>query len=244
MLRGIVGDANFFNIMKTYAADPSIAYGVAETSDFQRVAESIYGSSLDYFFNEWIFGENYPKYNVVWGYSNLGGGQYSVNLNISQTTNTNPIFFTMPVQLKITIGSTDTLVTVFNNIGNQNFDIVINGLPSGLTFDPNNYILKDLLSIVTGVENEAVPNIFTLAQNYPNPFNPTTTISYSLPEKSFVSLVITDLLGRKVAALVNEEKPQGNYTVSFNANKLSSGIYFYTLSSGKFIKTKKMILLR
>ncbi|MCH7827659.1 MAG: T9SS type A sorting domain-containing protein [Bacteroidetes bacterium] len=244
MLRGIVGDANFFNIMKTYAADPSIAYGVAETADFQRVAESIYGSSLDYFFNEWIFGENYPKYNVVWGYSNLGGGQYSVNLNISQTTNTNPIFFTMPVQLKITIGSTDTLVTVFNNIGNQNFDIVINGLPSGLTFDPNNYILKDLLSIVTGVEDEAVPNIFTLAQNYPNPFNPTTTISYSVPEKSFVSLVITDLLGRKVAELVNEEKPQGNYTVSFNANKLSSGIYFYTLSSGKFIKTKKMILLR
>ncbi|MCH8941232.1 MAG: T9SS type A sorting domain-containing protein [Bacteroidetes bacterium] len=244
MLRGIVGDANFFNIMKTYAADTSVAYGVAETTDFQRVAESIYGSSLNYFFDEWIFGENYPKYNIVWGYSNLGGGQYSVNLNISQTTNTNPRFFTMPVQLKISFASTDTLVTVFNDNGNQDFYIVVNALPTGLDFDPNNYILKDVLSIVTGVDNETIPRTFTLEQNYPNPFNPTTTISYSVPEKSFVSLVITDLLGRKITELVNEEKTQGSYTISFNAKGLSSGIYFYTLTSGNFIQTKKMLLMK
>ncbi len=251
MLRGIVGDANFFNIMKTYATDPSIAYGVVVTADFQRVAESIYGSSLDYFFSEWIFGENYPKYNVVWGYSNLGNGQYSVNVNIKQTQNNNPVFFTMPVQLKISMGSTDTLVTVFNDKGNQSFNITVNGLPTGLIFDPNNYILKDVLGIVTGVESKTLPNTFTLKQNYPNPFNPTTTISFSVPEKSFVSLVVTDLLGRKVAELVNEEKPQGNYTVFFDAGnlpagrqELSSGIYFYTLTTGNFIQTKKMILLR
>ena len=244
MLRGIVGDINFFNIMKSYAADSSVAYGVAETADFQRVAESIYSSSLNYFFDEWIFGENYPKYNIVWGYSNLGGGQYSVNLNISQTTNTNPRFFTMPVQLKISFGSTDTLVTVFNDKENQVFYIVVNGLPTGLDFDPNNYILKDVLSIVTGVDNETIPRTFTLKQNYPNPFNPTTTISYSVPEKSFVSLVITDLLGRKITELVNEEKTQGSYTISFNAKGLSSGIYFYTLTSGNFIQTKKMLLMK
>ncbi|MCH8169555.1 MAG: T9SS type A sorting domain-containing protein [Bacteroidetes bacterium] len=244
MLRGIVGDINFFNIMKSYAADSSVAYGVAETADFQRVAESIYSSSLNYFFDEWIFGENYPKYNIVWGYSNLGGGQYSVNLNISQTTNTNPRFFTMPVQLKISFGSTDTLVTVFNDKENQVFYIVVNGLPTGLDFDPNNYILKDVLSIVTGVDNETIPRTFTLEQNYPNPFNPTTTISYSVPEKSFVSLVITDLLGRKITELVNEEKTQGSYTISFNAKGLSSGIYFYTLTSGNFIQTKKMLLMK
>lgn len=244
MLRGIVGDINFFNIMKSYAADSSVAYGVAETADFQRVAESIYGSSLNYFFDEWIFGENYPKYNIVWGYSNLGGGQYSVNLNISQTTNTNPRFFTMPVQLKISFASTDTLVTVFNDKENQVFYIVVNGLPTGLDFDPNNYILKDVLSIVTGVDNETIPRTFTLKQNYPNPFNPTTTISYSVPEKSFVSLVITDLLGRKITELVNEEKTQGSYTISFNAKGLSSGIYFYTLTSGNFIQTKKMLLMK
>ena len=251
MLRGIVGDANFFNIMKTYAADSSVAYGIAETADFQRVAESIYGQSLDYFFSEWIFGEKYPKYNVIWGYSDLGGGQYSVNININQQQNTNPRFFTMPVQLKISLGSTDTLLTIFNDKGNQTFNITVNGLPTGLTFDPNNYILKDVLSLVTGVEDEVIPSTFTLEQNYPNPFNPSTTISFTVPEKSFVSLVVTDLLGRKVAELINEEKPLGNYTVSFNADNLpagrqglSSGIYFYTLSSGKFVQTKKMLLLK
>jgi len=229
MLRGIVGDTNFFNIMKTYAADPSVAYGVAETADFQRVAEAIYGQSLDYFFSEWIFGEKYPKYDINWGYSDLGGGQYTLNVNIKQTSNTNPRFFTMPVQLKISFGSTDTLVTVFNDKGNQDFNITVNGLPKGLTFDPNNNILKDVLSIVTGVEDEIVPVEFSLNQNYPNPFNPSTTISFTVPEKSFVSLVVTDILGRKVAELVNEEKPLGNYTVSFNANKLSSRNLFFTL---------------
>jgi len=245
MLRGIVGDGNFFNIMKAYAADASLAYGVAETADFQRVAESVYGYSLDYFFNEWIFGENYPKYNVVWGFSNLGGGLYSVNVNIKQDTNTNPEFFTMPIQLRVAFISTDTLVTLFNNSGNQKFNFTVKGQPFDLHFDPNNLIIKDLNSIVTGVKDKnIIPTEYKLEQNYPNPFNPNTTISYTVPEKSFVSLKVTDILGRQVAELVNEEKPHGNYTVSFDAAKLSSGIYFYTLSSGKFFQTKKMILLK
>jgi len=251
MLRGIVGDDNFFNIMKTYAADPSVAYDVAETADFQRVAESIYGQSLDYFFNEWIFGENYPKYNVIWGYSNLGGGLYSVNVNIKQEKNTNPIFFTMPIQLKISLGSTDTLITVINSGLDQDFNITVNGQPEGLTFDPNNYILKDLQSITTGVDDNILPTKFSLDQNYPNPFNPKTTISYTVPSKSYISISITDILGRKVTELVNEEKAQGNYTTSFDASNLSSGIYFYTLSASPssgsglgFVETKKMMLLK
>ncbi len=78
----------------------------------------------------------------------------------------------------------------------------------------------------------------------PNPFNPETTISFKLSSLSFVTLKVFDVLGREVATLVNEEKPQGNYTVSFNASKLSSGIYFYTIRVGKFHRTKKMVLLR
>ncbi len=76
-------------------------------------------------------------------------------------------------------------------------------------------------------KNNISPTDFMLYQNYPNPFNPTTKIKYSIPKTSNVQLKVFDILGRKVAELVNEEKPAGNYTVNFNASKLSSSIYFY-----------------
>ncbi|MBK7105282.1 MAG: T9SS type A sorting domain-containing protein [Ignavibacteriae bacterium] len=79
--------------------------------------------------------------------------------------------------------------------------------------------------------------------NYPNPFNPTTTIQYSLPSAGYTELKVYNSLGQIVEELVSEYKTEGTYNVSFNASKLSSGIYFYTLRSGKFIKTNKMILV-
>ncbi len=90
----------------------------------------------------------------------------------------------------------------------------------------------------------AVPAEFTLRQNYPNPFNPSTVISYSIPRQSFVSLRIYDMLGREISTLVNEQKGPGEYTVSFNAQRLASGIYFYVLQAGQFHETKRMVLVR
>ena len=88
------------------------------------------------------------------------------------------------------------------------------------------------------------PAAFYLYQNYPNPFNPSTIIRYELPQNSFVSLKVYDILGNEAASVVNETQAAGVYTVQFDASKLSSGIYFYTLKAGKFSKTVKMILMR
>ena len=85
---------------------------------------------------------------------------------------------------------------------------------------------------------------YELFQNYPNPFNPTTTITYSLPKNSFVTLTIYDLLGREVATLVNEEKHSGTYKVTWNAQNKPSGIYFYKITAGRYSKINKMILLK
>jgi hypothetical protein len=101
------------------------------------------------------------------------------------------------------------------------------------------------------VDNQA-PTEFALHQNYPNPFNPATTISYSLPIKAQVELVIYNTLGESITRLVNEEKEAGKYTVKFDATNLPSGIYFYKLQAGSpsagsgqgFVETKKMILLK
>ena len=88
------------------------------------------------------------------------------------------------------------------------------------------------------------PITFNLYQNYPNPFNPTTKIIWQSTVSSWQSLKVYDVLGNEVAILVNEEKPAGSYEVNFDAEGLSSGIYFYKLQAGSFVETKKMILLR
>ena len=103
--------------------------------------------------------------------------------------------------------------------------------------------LSEITSVREVVDGK-LQGSFALKQNYPNPFNPSTTIKYSIPTSEFLTLKIYDVLGNEVATLVNEEKPAGSYEVSFNAAKLSSGIYFYSLQSGSYTQTKKLILTK
>lgn len=88
------------------------------------------------------------------------------------------------------------------------------------------------------------PTRFALEQNYPNPFNPKTTIDYHIPNTSYVTLKVFDVLGGEVAELVNEVKSTGNYSAAFDGSQLVSGIYFYQLSAGSFLETKKLILTK
>ena len=243
MLRGIVGDSTFFDIMRAYSSDSAVSYGAATTEDFQRVAEVLYGSSLDYFLQEWIYGENYPKYTVEWSKSHISGEMYEISLTITQTVNSNPSFFTMPVQVKFNTSLGDTTVTLFNNQQVQNFQFEINGDPQSISFDPGNWILKTLQG-VTEVDDAAIPREYSLEQNYPNPFNPSTKINFKLPQKEFVTVKVFNILGKEVAILINEQKEAGKHEVDFDASGLNSGVYFYRIDAGTFVETKKMILMK
>ena len=94
--------------------------------------------------------------------------------------------------------------------------------------------------------NKGTANIdgYELNQNYPNPFNPSTIISYKIPENSFVSLKVYNILGKEAAILVNENQTAGKYNFSFRADNLESGVYFYKLTAGNFTATKKFTLLK
>jgi hypothetical protein len=133
-------------------------------------------------------------------------------------------------------------------------------------WDYNNYVtylLKGCIidgvvygdTLTVGVEDELPVAIeFRLEQNYPNPFNPSTKIKFEIPgqarnDNTLVTLKIYDILGNEMATLVNEEKPAGEYEVTFDSHSgkvrnLTSGIYFYQLKAGSFVQTKKMILLK
>lgn len=91
--------------------------------------------------------------------------------------------------------------------------------------------------------NEVILN-YHLSINYPNPFNPQTTITYRIPERTFITLKVYDILGNEISTLVNEEKSAGNYVVEFNGSKLASGIYYYQIQAANIIETKKMVLLK
>lgn len=119
---------------------------------------------------------------------------------------------------------------------------------SGDTNDLNESELWYLYGVtfqLSSVNDQVVsPNKFELQQNYPNPFNPATTIRFSIPEKSMVTLKVYDMLGREVTTLVNEIKDAGTHTVKFAGKDLPSGMYLYTLTAGNYTATKKMMLVK
>ncbi len=154
-------------------------------------------------------------------------------------------------------------VTGFNGIilrtidGGMNWDLQNTGITSHLRsidfFDANLGVASGdfkILKTTTGgitpiiLFSTEIPNQFSLSQNYPNPFNPTTKIRFALPKSSFATLVVYDALGREVAILVNEQLNAGTYEAYWNADRFSSGVYYYKLIAGDFTETKKMVLVK
>lgn len=143
-------------------------------------------------------------------------------------------------------------IAFVHGCGNSNSSRVYNFTDANPPSGSLVYRLKQLdtdghceyFSTIAEVSFESLPEQFTLMQNYPNPFNMSTKIRYNLPQHGFVKLIIFDQLGNEIAALVNDEKPAGEYQVDFNTGNLSSGIYYYRLSCSGYTETKKLILLK
>lgn len=101
-------------------------------------------------------------------------------------------------------------------------------------------------SLVAKTETEVhfMPNEFSLSQNYPNPFNPNTNISFSLPKATNVKITVYNAIGKEISVLVNGNYEAGLHTISWNANNISSGMYFYKMEAGNFTATKKLVLMK
>ncbi|MEB2328671.1 MAG: M1 family aminopeptidase [Ignavibacteriaceae bacterium] len=226
MLRGIVGNQVFFDILHAYANDPRFAYKTVVTSDFQQICDSVSGMNLDYFFSQWIYGENYPKYNVDWSFKNTQGVNYEIDLTITQPMNSNPQFFTMPIEIQIKTDLVDTLMKFFNNSQLQIFNFTLPGKPQSIIVDPDNKILKEVHGNIFDL-----PVSFRLEQNYPNPFNPATTIIFELGRVSNVTITVYDALGKHIRTLVNEKLREGRHETTFDATGLASGLYICNINA-------------
>jgi len=136
--------------------------------------------------------------------------------------------------------SFDIPLSHFSDVVNLNDVNQFKFAGDGVVYLDNLYFYKD----VTGVEDKSLITSFNLEQNYPNPFNPTTNIKFNLPTSSFVTLKVYNMLGQEVTTLVNNQLNAGTHTISFEANNLPSGTYFYKLTAGNFTSVKKMLLMK
>jgi len=182
----------------------------------------------------------------------------NVQLTWQTATEVNNYGFNIERCVKLNAGSENWIKVGFvqghgNSNSPKNYSFTDKSLKSGNYSYRLNQIDTDgkfeYSDVVEVTLNNETPDKYELSQNFPNPFNPSTTISYSIPknvksEMSKVKLIVYDILGNEVATLVNELKNAGFYEVSFDGSKLSSGTYFYTLQSGNFTETKKLLLLK
>ena len=245
MLRGIVGDDKFFKILQTYTASKN-AYGNAVTEDFQAVAEQVYGQKLDYFFKQWIFGQNYPKYKFSWSSSPQSDGTHKIKAEVSQNINTNPVFFTMPIQLKIPVGLGDTTITIFNDRDPQTFEFTLKDKPKEIILDPNNLILKDLetIAVISTLANE--PQIFDdFGLNIaPNPSTEEIDVSFRLAKSSTVKITIIDFSGKEILTQSEEKLTVGNYSRNLKITQLQAGIYILNLNVDGQNESRKLVTVK
>ncbi len=101
-----------------------------------------------------------------------------------------------------------------------------------------------VLNIQMWLKWKYTPLAFQLDQNYPNPFNPSTKIEYTIPTDGYTELKVYDIMGNSITTLVSGAKPAGSYKIVFDASYIPSGVYFYTLTSGELISSKKMMLVK
>jgi aminopeptidase N len=152
MLRHVVGETDFFQILRDYYSDLRYAYGAAETEDFQEICETVSGMDLDYFFQEWIYGTYYPAYRYSYTWEPAGGGWSNVYVHLDQTQGTDPTHFTMPVDINVSTYSGNTTAVLFNDPRHKDVTVRVLGTSGfGINLDPDRWILRSVSSTSYGM---------------------------------------------------------------------------------------------
>ena len=240
MLRNVVGDELFFQSINNYTMDTNFRYKNATTADFQQVVETTCNTDLDYFFEEWVYGEYFPYY--YYNFKQTDDGKVFVSLYQAQQDQHEEAYavFSMPVDITFVFSDRpDTTISVWNDEQLQEFEFDFPGQIVDFVYIDQN---KKILSVQ--VYNPEVP--VGVGENdarkqsgiYPNPFDNTLTVQVKRQEKSLYQIKIYSISG-----MLMMEQELGRATNHLNTSELASGVYFYSItnnqisiSSGKIIK--------
>ncbi len=241
MLRELLGDTAFFQAWREFGLEHAFANAI--TADWQAKLEQHYGGSLDWFFQPWVYGTRYPRYQAHYIQTDP-----TFVLNQVQTTAT---LFRMPMDIGCIVASNDTFeFTVWTEAVQQQTitipDTILNHAVLNLVLDPHNKILKSAQVFISDAADDApaVAYDFKIESVYPNPFNPATTLTFALPVPSPVTLSVYNLLGREVDRTLLGSFVAGKHAVSYDGSTLSSGVYVFRLASNFGVQSAKAVLLK
>ncbi|QQX77535.1 MULTISPECIES: M1 family aminopeptidase [Aequorivita] len=229
MLRKKLGDAVFFQGLKDYLADPALSYGYAKTPDLIRNMEAASGGEdLSEFFDDWVYGEGYPRYTVQW---NQGSGPATINLKISQTQSHPSVsFFEASVPLRINGTQGETLdIVLENTTNNQAFQSAVGFTVQSVQFDPDYHLISRNNNVVLGTED------FTFGQQlvlYPNP----TSGFINLEKPASINVQNINIYNTLGQMLYSEK-----YSESIDVSKFSKGVLFFKIETSEGIINKRIV---
>ncbi len=229
MLRKKLGDAVFFQGLKDYLADPTLSYGYAKTPDLIRNMEAAAGGEdLSEFFNDWIYGEGYPRYTIRW---NQAGGQSNINVVISQTQSHSSVsFFEAPVPLRINGTQGETLDIVLDNTtNNQAFQPAVGFMVQNVQFDPDYHLISRSNNVVLGTEDFTLDQQFIL---YPNP----TSGIVNLEKPASINVQNINIYNTLGQLLYSEK-----YSESIDVSKFSKGILIFQVETSEGVLNKRIV---
>jgi hypothetical protein len=244
MLEYMVGESGIKDILRTYAADPAVRYGVATTADFQRVAEAVSGRDLDAFFRQWVTdGTGYPSYASASTWQQHSTG-YHVWVTIAQTqtaAQSNVDVFDMPVDIMIRTAADTVRAQVRNDRRSQVFEIEVANKPVAVTIDPDRRILRgdEITSAL-----QQMPSYPTITALAPNPSVNSFDLWYSIGQDDDVDINVFDVRGRRVMTQTISSTQAGVRIEPIDVSRLSSGVYFLRLHTGRGEATRKFVVVR
>ena len=234
MLRHVVGDETFFASLAAYR--DAFQFRTASTEDFQGVVEAVWGQDLEWFFDQWIYGIGIPSYRWWWSATEVDEfGNSQVTVHVDQNQESSRPTFKMPIDLSFSDGSNEANLVIWDSLRSQDFSITLSFVPTALTFDENEWILKSA-NQVADVDGGFSPGTFKLLAAYPNPFNGQVSIPYITDANFDGVLIIYDLLGSEVFSTSLHSETAGMYEVQWDGRNdhgmnLGSGVYIAKVAS-------------
>jgi aminopeptidase N len=232
MLRWVIGDVNFFETIMNYISDPNLRYNYARTSDFVAHAEAVYGQDLEWFFDQWFYGQGYPSYTIhAMKYPNN-----EIHITVSQAQSHPSVsYFTMPVPVRFSLAAIeDTIVVLDNQYNNQEFIVNLDFNPSQISFDPELWIISKSNTVSMGIEGFMPDGNISIL---PNPSSDYFTIESS--GQPILSLKIYDLTGK----LVLQTEPLNSESAKIDVRHLNPGMYML-LTEGLSFSYSTSIIIR
>lgn len=227
MLRKKLGDTIFFQGLRNYLNDPQLSFGYAKTPDMIRNMEAVSGKDLTEFFNDWIYGEGYPRFTIKWN----PGAAGQINIKISQTQSHPSVsYFEVPVPLRLKGTQGETLDIVLDNTSNnQTFQTEVPFTVQSIQFDPESDIISKGNTVVLGLDDLFLDQQIVL---YPSPTS--TLINLQKPEALQVDQIkIFNALGQMLYS--------GKYSKTIDVSKFSKGILFFRLETSAGVINKTIV---